>query len=108
VHHLGVPLGRHVLERDRIDDREADEEDVGVGVRQRAQSVVLLLAGCVPEAELDRLVAGRQVDDVVVEDGGNVVLGKAVVGVSDEKARFADGCETVRQQKTIQEREKKN
>jgi hypothetical protein len=92
VHHLGIPLGRHVLERDRIDDREADEEDVGVGVRERAQSVVLLLTGCVPETELDRLVAGRQVDDVVVEDGGNVVLGKAVVGVSDEKASFADGC----------------
>lgn len=57
VDHLGVPLDRwiradrpgksdshlglNVLVGGRVHDREADEEDVGVGVRERAETVVL-------------------------------------------------------------------
>ena len=47
---------------------------------------IFLLTGRIPEAELDGLVAGREVDDVVVEHGRDVVLGEAVVGVRDEQA----------------------
>lgn len=130
VDHLREPLGGNVLERHGIRDREAHEEDVGIGVAQRAQAVLLwgvavalvvvvvsisrnhpsrsppvthltpptqaseqardtyifLLTGRIPEAELDGLVAGREVDDVVVEHGRDVVLGEAVVGVRDEQA----------------------
>lgn len=37
---LRVPLGANILERGRRDDGEADEEDVGLGVGQRAQTVL--------------------------------------------------------------------
>ncbi len=38
------PLAEHVLVRRRRDDGEADEEDLGAGVRQRAQTIIVLLA----------------------------------------------------------------
>jgi hypothetical protein len=41
---LGEPLLLDVLERCRARDREADEEDVGLRVRERTQTVVILLA----------------------------------------------------------------
>jgi hypothetical protein len=41
---LGEPFLLDVLERCRARDREADEEDVGLRVRERTQTVVILLA----------------------------------------------------------------
>ena len=59
-------------------DGEADEEEVRFRVGEGTQPVVLLLAGGVPEGELDDLarwcVLG--VGDVVFEDGGDVFLGR--------------------------------
>lgn len=48
---LRVPFTRHVLEGGGTGDGEADEEHVGLGVRQRPQPVVVLLSGGVPEAQ---------------------------------------------------------
>ena len=53
---------------------EADEDDVRVGVRQRAQTVVILLAGGIPEGELDVLAVDLDIGDVVLKDGGDVDL----------------------------------
>ena len=44
VAHLGHPFLRHVLERVGAVDGEADQQNVGVGVRQGAKTVVVLLA----------------------------------------------------------------
>lgn len=38
------PLGLDVREGSRRDDGEADEEDVGLGVRQRTKAIIVLLA----------------------------------------------------------------
>jgi hypothetical protein len=73
VRHLGKPLGRHVLKRRRRDDGEADEEDVGLRVRERAQAVVVLLASRVPQAQVDRLAVDHHVCRIVVEHSRNVL-----------------------------------
>ena len=57
VVHLGEPLFLDVLERGGRGDAEADEEDVGLRVRERTQPVVVLLSGRVEQAEGVRVVA---------------------------------------------------
>ena len=46
-------LGSHVLVTGGADEGEADEEDVRLGVGQRAETVVILLTGGIPDVELD-------------------------------------------------------
>lgn len=52
---FGDPLLLHVVERVGRVDGEADEDHVRVGVRQRAETVVVLLAGGIPQRQLDAL-----------------------------------------------------
>lgn len=40
---LGHPFFTHILETGRVNHREADEEDIGHGVGQRPEAVVVLL-----------------------------------------------------------------
>ena len=62
-------------------DGEADEDDVRVGVGEGAETVVILLAGGIPEGELDVLAVNLDIGDVVLEDGGDVDLhGSVLVG----------------------------
>ncbi len=89
VRHLGVPLVPHVGEGRGAADGEADDEDVGLRVGERAQAVVLLLARRVPQVEADRSAVHAHLSAVVVEHGGDVLLGKSVGGVGDEEARLA-------------------
>ena len=63
-----------VVERVGRVDGEADEDDVRVGVGEGAETVVILLAGGIPEGELDVLAVNLDVGDVVLEDGGDVDL----------------------------------
>lgn len=63
-----------VVERVGRVDGEADEDDVRVGVRERAQTVVVLLACGIPEGELDVLAVDLYVGNVVLEDSGHVDL----------------------------------
>jgi hypothetical protein len=55
-------------------DGEADEDDVRVGVGERAESVVVFLAGGIPQGQLDVLAVDLDIGDVVFEDGGDVDL----------------------------------
>lgn len=43
-------LSLDVVERGRADDGEADKEDVGLGVRQGAKSVVIFLSSSIPKS----------------------------------------------------------
>lgn len=47
---------------------------MGVGVGERAETVVILLAGGIPEGELDVLAIDLDIGDVVLEDSGDVDL----------------------------------
>jgi hypothetical protein len=59
-------LAGDVLKARRADDAEADEEDVGLGIRERPQSVVVLLTGSIPEPEVDGLAVDHDVGRVVL------------------------------------------
>lgn len=60
---------------------------MGVGVGERAETVVILLAGGIPEGELDVLAVDLDVGDVVLEDGGDVDL-EGVSAVAWEGGRW--------------------
>jgi hypothetical protein len=58
-------------------DSEADEDDVAFGITQGTKTVVLFLAGRVPESQLDklgRICWERDHCDIVLEYGGDVRL----------------------------------
>ena len=57
-------------------DGKADQDDVGVGVAEGPESVVVFLAGGIPEGELDVLAIDLDIGDVVLEDSGDVYLEK--------------------------------
>lgn len=69
-------LVHDILQRIRAVDCEADKYQIGFWVRERSQSVVFLLAGCIPQRQLYGLACGRMsgVGDVVFEDGRDVFL----------------------------------
>lgn len=60
-------LGLDVIKGRWADDGEADEEDVGLGVGERPQSIVIFLARSIPESEADRLAINHHARGVVVE-----------------------------------------
>lgn len=55
-------------------DGEADQDDVGVGVRKGTETVVIFLASRIPKGQLDVLAINLDIGDVVLENGGNVDL----------------------------------
>jgi hypothetical protein len=60
-------LGLDVLERGRGDKRETDEENVGLGVGKRAETIVILLSGSIPKTEVDGLSVNHDIGRVVVK-----------------------------------------
>ena len=95
-----------ILEAVWADDAEADEEHVGVGVGDRPQSVVILLARRVKQREavrdstenrnvpyngdntIDHLLLDHDVDGVGVEHCGHVLLRELVVCVGPQQTGF--------------------
>ena len=97
--YLGEPLGAHILIGGRIDERETDEEDVGLWVGERTQTIVVLLqlinrqsinnqstingqsmdnqsirnqsnlSRRVPQSQIDRLTVDHYIGRVIVEAG---------------------------------------
>jgi hypothetical protein len=63
-----------VVERIGRIDGKANQNNVRVGVRERAETVVILLASGIPEGELDVLAVNLDIGDVVLENGGDVDL----------------------------------
>jgi hypothetical protein len=62
---LWVPLGLDVLERCWRDDRVADQEHIGLWVRERAEAIVILLSGSIPKTQVDWLSVNHDVGTVV-------------------------------------------
>jgi len=91
---LRVPLGGDVLKGRRGDDAEADKEDVGLRVAQRTQTVVVLLSGCIPEAERDGLAVNHNVCTVVVKHSWDVLAREGIGGEGNEKACLTDSTIT--------------
>lgn len=89
--HLRVPFGPDVFETRRIHQREADEKYISLRIGQRSQSVVILLTGCIPESEIDRLTVDHNIGRVVVEDGWDVFAGEGVCRVADQQTCLTHG-----------------
>jgi len=94
VLNLRVPLRLHVLERGRRDDGEAHQKAVRLRVRQRAQSVIVLLTCSVPQAEVDRLAVQHDVGAVVVGHSGNVLAGEGIRCVRNQQTCLTDSTIT--------------
>ncbi|KAI3481258.1 hypothetical protein L1887_56474 [Cichorium endivia] len=89
VVHLGEPLLLDVLERRWRGDREAHQEHVRLRVRQRSQSVVVLLTRGIEESQRVRVLADHHRHGVVVEHRGHVLGRELVGGVRDQQADAA-------------------
>jgi hypothetical protein len=76
VQNLGDPLLLNVVKGVRRVNSEADQNDMRVGVRERAKTVVILLASSIPKGQLNVLAIDFDIGDVVLEDGGDVDLNK--------------------------------
>ena len=61
-------------------DGEADQDNVRVGVGERAETVVIFLASSIPEGELHVFTINLDVGDVVLKDGGDIDLCSDVSG----------------------------
>jgi len=90
VRDLGEPLGGDVFEGRGGDDGEANKEDIGLGVGEGAQSVVVLLSSGIPKTEVDGLAVDHYIGTVVVKDGGDVFSGEGICGVRNEEASLSD------------------
>lgn len=55
--HLGEPLLPNVFKGGGRGHREADQEDVGLWIRERAQAIVILLTGGIKQSQGVRLIA---------------------------------------------------
>lgn len=53
-----------------------------MGIGKWPEPVVLLLSGGIPEAEVDHFAIDFDGSGVVIEDGGDVLGGEAVLGVA--------------------------
>jgi hypothetical protein len=65
-------LGLDVVKRGGADDGEADEENVGLGVGQRSQSVVIFLTSGIPETQANGLAIHHHARRVVIEAASHV------------------------------------
>lgn len=62
---------------------------MGIGVRERAETIVIFLASRIPKGEFDVLSINLNIGDVVLEDGGNVDLRGQVELVSNGSPFFS-------------------
>ena len=69
----------HVLQRIGGINGEADQDNVGVGVRERTKTIVILLTSRIPKSELNVLAVDLNIGNVVLEDGGDVDLDESRV-----------------------------
>lgn len=66
-----------VVEGIRRVDREANKDDVRVGVTERSETIIIFLAGGIPKRQLDVLAIHIDVGDVVLEHGRYIHLSHA-------------------------------
>lgn len=88
------PLGFDVIERRRADDGETDKEDICLRVGQRSETVVILLAGGIPQTQANRSTIHHHTRGVVIENGWDVFPGEGVGCVGDQEACLANSTIT--------------
>lgn len=88
MRHFRIPFRPHVFKRGRIHQTEAQQEAVSLRITKRSQSIVVFLAGCVPQSQVDRSAVDHYVSRVVVKNSRNIFARKSVCRVANEQARL--------------------
>ena len=109
VMHLGEPFFANVFEGCGGSHGKADQEDIGLGVRQRTKTIVILLTSSIkqaqrvgfvtdPDFESDLLLTPQvslshlhDSNRIIIENRGDVFGGKLVCCVGDEQTCFSHG-----------------
>lgn len=73
-------LGLDVIKRRRADDGEADEEDIGLRVGERSESVVIFLSSSIPQSQANRLPIDHHTRGVIVETAREDMISVQVRG----------------------------
>lgn len=63
-----------VIERIGRINSEANQDDMRIGVRQRAKTIVILLASCIPQGKFHVLSIDLYIGNIVFENGGDIHL----------------------------------
>ena len=79
-----------VFEGCRVDQGEAEDEDVSLRVGERAELLVVFLTGGIPQLEVDLLLFDHNVCGVVIEHGRDVFTREGVRSVREKEAGLAD------------------
>lgn len=74
MEYLGDPLFLNVVEGIWGINGKADEDDMGVRVRKRSQSIVIFLASSIPKSQFADAAVDFDFGDVVLEDGWDIDL----------------------------------
>lgn len=72
-------LGLDVVKGWRADDGKADEEDIGLRIGERSESVIIFLSSSVPKSQADRLAINHDTRGVVVEAAMETLVSVALV-----------------------------
>jgi len=88
---LGIPLCPDVLKRRRAHEREANNENIGLRIREGPQSIVVLLASGIPKTKADWFMIHHDICRVIVEYGRNIFAGECISSVTNQKAGLTNG-----------------
>jgi len=78
------PLLLHVVQGIGRVNGEANQDNMGVGIREGAETVIILLTGRIPQGELDVLSVNVDIGDVVLENGRDVDLRESSLGEDNQ------------------------
>lgn len=78
----------HIGIRRWVANGKANDKDIGLGVGECSQSVILFLASCVPQVQDDDLAIHICLGTIVVKDSGDILLRKGICCITDEEAGF--------------------
>jgi len=89
VHNLRDPLLLNVVQRVRGVNGEADQDDMGVGITERTETVIVLLSSRIPQGKLDVLSIDFDIGHIVLEHGGNINLRESSFREDDQQASLS-------------------
>jgi len=89
VHNLRDPLLLNVVQRVRGVNGEADQDDMRVGVTERAETIVVLLSGRIPQGELNVLSINFDIGYVVLEHSGDINLWESSFREDDQQTSLS-------------------
>jgi hypothetical protein len=91
VQDLRNPLLLNIVERVRGVNGKTDQDNMGVGVGKRPETVVVFLASRIPQSQFNVLSVDFNIGDIVLENGRDIDLGEGSLGEDDKETRLSTG-----------------